>query len=166
MLDPAFIRDHIETVRQRLSARGVDFAEELEQFATLEAQRRQTIPALEGLKREQNAAGDEVARAKRQGLDATPIFEANKQRAQKIKQLEIELASVEQQRSRLLATIPNIPHESVPIGASAADNAVVRTWASHARSTLSQSLTTTLAPHSAFSTSNGQRRFQARASRS
>ena len=64
MLDPAFIRDHIETVRQRLSARGVDFAEELEQFATLEAQRRQTIPALEGLKREQNAAGDEVARAK------------------------------------------------------------------------------------------------------
>ena len=104
MLDPAFIRDHIETVRQRLSARGVDFAEELEQFATLEAQRRQTIPALEGLKREQNAAGDEVARAKRQGLDATPIFEANKQRAQKIKQLEIELASVEP-RTALLASL-------------------------------------------------------------
>ena len=83
---------------------------------------------LEGLKREQNTAGDEVARAKRQGLDATPIFEANKQRAQKIKQLEIELSAVEHQRARLLATIPNIPHESVPIGHSAADNVVVRTW--------------------------------------
>ncbi len=128
MLDPVFIRDQIDTVRQRLAARGLDLTAELEQLSTLEAQRRRSIPALEGLKREQNTAGDEVARAKRQGLDATPIFEANKQRAQKIKQLEIELSSVEQQRSRLLATIPNIPHESVPVGTSAADNVVVRTW--------------------------------------
>ena len=128
MLDPAFIRDEADTVRQRLSARGVDLSAELEQLATLEAQRRQKIPVLENLKREQNAAADEVARAKRQGLDATPIVEANKQRAQKIKQLETELSSVEQQRANLLATIPNIPHESVPVGVSAADNVVVRTW--------------------------------------
>ena len=128
MLDPAFIRDEVDTVRQRLSARGVDLSAELEQLATLEAQRRQKIPILENLKREQNAAGDEVARAKRQGLDATPIVEANKQRAQTIKQLETELSSVEQQRAHLLATIPNIPHESVPVGVSAADNVVVRTW--------------------------------------
>jgi len=128
MLDPAFIRDHSDTVRQRLSARGLDLTTELEQLATLESQRRRAIPALEGLKREQNTAGDEVARAKRQGLDASPIFEANKQRAQKIKQLEIELNAVEQQRARLLATVPNIPHESVPVGTNAADNIVVRTW--------------------------------------
>ena len=128
MLDPAFIRDEVDTVRQRLSARGVDLSAELEQLAKLEAQRRQKIPVLENLKREQNAAADEVARAKRQGLDATPIVEANKQRAQTIKQLEIELSSVEQQRANLLATIPNIPHESVPVGARAADNVVVRTW--------------------------------------
>ncbi len=128
MLDPAFIRDEVDTVRQRLSARGVDLSAELEQLATLEAQRRQKIPILENLKREQNAAADEVARAKRQGLDATPIVDANKQRAQKIKQLETELSSVEQQRASLLATLPNIPHESVPVGARAADNVVVRTW--------------------------------------
>ena len=128
MLDPAFIRAEVDTVRQRLGARGVDLSAELEQLATLEAQRRQKIPVLENLKREQNAAADEVARAKRQGLDATPIVEANKQRAQTIKQLETELSSVEQQRAHLLATIPNIPHESVPVGVSAADNVVVRTW--------------------------------------
>ncbi len=128
MLDPAFIRDEVDTVRQRLGARGVDLSAELEQLATLEAQRREKIPVLENLKREQNAAADEVARAKRQGLNATPIVEANKQRAQTIKQLETELSSVEQQRAHLLATIPNIPHESVPVGASAADNVVVRTW--------------------------------------
>ena len=128
MLDPALFRDHPETVRTRLAARGIDVSAELEQLATLDAQRRRAIPALEGLKREQNTAGDEVARAKRQGLDATPIFEANKQRAQKIKQLEIELNAVEQQRSRLLATVPNLPHESVPEGRGAADNLVVRSW--------------------------------------
>jgi seryl-tRNA synthetase len=49
-------------------------------------------------------------------------------RAQRIKQLEVELDAVEGQRTRLLASIPNIPHESVPVGTSAADNAVVRTW--------------------------------------
>ena len=128
MLDPGYVRENVETVRQRLSARGVDLSKELEQLATLETQRRRLIPQVEGLKREQNAAGDEVARAKRQGIDARPIFEANKQRAQKIKQMEIELDGIEQQRSRLLATIPNLPHESVPEGRSAADNVVVRTW--------------------------------------
>ena len=128
MLDPLYVRDNVETVRQRLNARGVDLSNELEQLATLEAHRRRLIPQVEGLKREQNAAGDEVARAKRQGLDARPIFEANKLRSQKIKQMEIELDGAEQQRGRLLATIPNLPHESVPTGQSAADNIVVRTW--------------------------------------
>jgi seryl-tRNA synthetase len=128
MLDPVYVRENVETVRQRLAARGVDLSAELEQLATLESHRRRLIPQVEGLKREQNAAGDEVARAKRQGLDATPIFEANKQRAQKIKQMEVELDGIEQQRGRLLATIPNLPHESVPEGKSAADNVVVRTW--------------------------------------
>jgi seryl-tRNA synthetase len=128
MLDPAFVREHMEEVRRRLSARGVDFTKELEQLATLEAQRRRIIPQLEGLKREQNAASDEVARIKRQGGDARPIFEANKQRAAKIKQLEVELESVEGQRSRLMAVVPNLPHETVPVGSSTADNVVVRTW--------------------------------------
>ena len=128
MLDPAYVRDNVETVRQRLADRGADLSGELEQLATLESQRRRLIPQVEGLKREQNTAGDEVARAKRQGQDARPIFEANKLRSQKIKQLEIELDGVEQQRGRLLAAIPNIPHESVPRGSSAADNVVVRTW--------------------------------------
>ncbi len=128
MLDPVYVRDNVDSVRQRLNTRGVDLSNELEQLATLEAHRRRVIPQVEGLKREQNAAGDEVARAKRQGLDAQPIFEANKLRAQKIKQLEIELDGIEHQRGRLLATIPNLPHESVPIGKTAADNTVVRTW--------------------------------------
>jgi seryl-tRNA synthetase len=128
MLDPVYVRDNLESVRAGYANRGVDLTAELEQLAGFEAHRRRVIPQLEGLKREQNTASDEVARAKRQGLDARPIFEANKARSQKIKQLEIELEGVEGQRNRLMTGLPNLPHASVPVGKSAADNVVVRTW--------------------------------------
>ncbi len=55
---------------------------------------------MEGLKREQNTSGDEVARAKRQGSTPSPIFEANKARGQQIKQLDVELEGIERQRQR------------------------------------------------------------------
>jgi seryl-tRNA synthetase len=128
MLDPAFVRDHQEQVRLGLQKRGLNIDGDLEAFATLENRRRRLIPELEGLKREQNAAGDEVARAKRQGKDASGIFEANRQRAQQIRQLAIELDQVEHQRTALLMSWPNLPHESVPVGKSEADNQVIRTW--------------------------------------
>jgi seryl-tRNA synthetase len=128
MLDPAYVRDHQDEVRRGLASRGVNVDDDLEQLATLENRRRRLIPELEGLKREQNAAGDEVARAKRQGKDASAIFEANRQRSQQIRQLDIELDQVEHQRTKLLMTLPNIPHATVPFGKSEADNVVVRTW--------------------------------------
>jgi seryl-tRNA synthetase len=126
MLDPAYVREHMEDVRTALRNRGLQAESELEQLATLEARRRRLIPQVEGLKREQNAAGDEIARAKRQGLDASNIFAANKARAQQIRQLEIQVDQVEQQRVALLMTLPNLPHASVPIGKSAAENVEVR----------------------------------------
>jgi seryl-tRNA synthetase len=126
MLDPATLRDDLEGLRSALQKRGVDLSSELEQLATLEARRRRILPELEGLKREQNTSGDEVARAKRQGIDASKIQEANRQRAQQIKQLGVELDTVEQRRNRGLLTIPNLPHESVPVGKSSADNVEVR----------------------------------------
>src|SRR5512132_1337763 len=129
MLDPAYVRDHTDEVRAGLRHRGLKpeaVDTELEQIVTVETRRRRLIPELEGLKREQNTAGDEVARAKRRGEDASGIFAANKARAQQIRQLEIQLEQVEHQRSALMMTIPNLPHASVPVGASAADNREVR----------------------------------------
>jgi seryl-tRNA synthetase len=126
MLDAAYVRDHMDDVRAGLRNRGLEPDAELEQIATLETRRRRLIPEVEGLKREQNAAGDEVARAKRQGKDASDIFAANKARSQQIRQLEIQVDQVEQQRAALLMTIPNLPHASVPVGKSADDNVEVR----------------------------------------
>ena len=126
MLDAAYVRDHMDAVRSGLRSRGLEPDAELEQIATLETRRRRLIPEIEGLKREQNASGDEVARAKRQGKDASDIFAANKTRALQIRQLEVQLDLVEQQRSTLLLTIPNLPHVSVPVGKGADDNQEVR----------------------------------------
>ena len=126
MLDPAYVRDHMDEVREGLRSRGLQPDAELEQIATVETRRRRLIPELEGLKREQNTAGDEVAKAKRRGEDPSAIFAANKARAQQIRQLEIQLEQVEHQRSALMMTIPNLPHSSVPVGGSAEDNKEVR----------------------------------------
>ncbi|MDO8793964.1 MAG: serine--tRNA ligase [Vicinamibacterales bacterium] len=128
MLDPNFVRDNIEAVRTGLANRGLEVTTELQQLATFESQRRRLIPLIEGLKREQNTSGDQVARAKRQGQDVKHVYEESKARNQKIKQMEIELEAVERQRLLILETLPNLPHASVPVGKGAADNVVVRTW--------------------------------------
>jgi seryl-tRNA synthetase len=126
MIDPTFVRDNVSLVRTGLRNRGLDPDKTLEDIATLETARRRLIPEIEGLKRQQNTSGDEIARAKRRGLDTTPVQEANRARAQQIKQLGIQLDSVEHQRDVALLVLPNLPHESVPVGKSAAENVEVR----------------------------------------
>jgi seryl-tRNA synthetase len=126
MLDPAFVREHIDDVRAALRNRGLDADKALQDIATLETARRRLIPEVEGLKRQQNTSGDEIARAKRHGLDTAPVQEANRARAQQIKQLSTQLDSIEYQRNHALLVLPNLPHASVPVGATAADNVEVR----------------------------------------
>jgi len=128
MLDPIYVRDHMDEVRAGLRSRGVEADNELEQLGTFEARRRRLIPEMEGLKRQQNTSGDEIARAKRQGLDASGIFAASKQRAVQIKQLEIEFDSLEYRRTSVLLVLSNLAHASVPVGSSAAANQEVRRW--------------------------------------
>jgi seryl-tRNA synthetase len=62
MLDPVFVRDHLDVVRERLAARGTRMDAELDALAALDAERRTLIPKVEELKRQQNASGEEVAR--------------------------------------------------------------------------------------------------------
>jgi seryl-tRNA synthetase len=126
MLDPTFVREHIEEVREGLRNRGLAADKVLEAIATLETARRRLIPEVEGLKRQQNASGDEIAKAKRQGKDSAPIQDASRLRAAQIKQLGVQLDSVEHQREVALLQLPNLPHATVPVGHSAADNREVR----------------------------------------
>jgi seryl-tRNA synthetase len=126
MLDPTLLRDGLTHVRTALENRGMDLRTELEALAALESERRRIIPQIEALKREQNAAGEEAARAKREGRDIAAIQETSRQRAQRIKEMSTELDVIEDQRQRHLLVIPNVPHASVPVGQSAAGNVEVR----------------------------------------
>ncbi len=128
MLDPVFVRENPDLVDARLRSRGMDPSADLAALAALEAARRRVLPEVEGLKRDQNTAGEAVARAKKAGEDPSAIFAENKARGARIKALEVELAEIDAKRDALLLTFPNLPHESVPVGASAADNVEVRTW--------------------------------------
>ena len=126
MIDPAFLKDNLDAVRNALANRGIDMTRELEEIAALESRRRRLIPELEGLKREQNAAADQVAKAKRQGQDTTNLQEENRQRSAQIKQTGVELDLLEKRRNHSLLVIPNIPHVTVPVGKSAEDNKEMR----------------------------------------
>jgi len=128
VIDPVLIRDRLEHVDERLRARGLDPSVDLAELGALEGERRRLIPLVETLKREQNEAGESVARAKREGRDPSGIFAENKARAGRVRELETELGGIEQRRDARLLTLPNLPHESVPAGKSAADNVEVRRW--------------------------------------
>ena len=128
MIDPILVRERPQDVEARLRARGLDPSADLQELAEVEAERRRLIPLVENLKRDQNAAGEAVARAKKEGRDPSAIFAENKARAGQIRELETELAAIEQRRDARLLVLPNLPHESVPVGKSAADNLEVRRW--------------------------------------
>ena len=126
MLDPALFRDNLEPVRSALQNRGMDLRTELDELLRLEAERRRLIPELEGLKREQNAAGEEAGRAKREGRDIASIQETSRQRGARVKEVAAALEAIEEQRTRGMLVLPNLPHASVAVGKSAADNVEVR----------------------------------------
>lgn len=126
MLDPALVRDHFDDVRRRLATRGPGLDPLLDQLAVLDRERRAVIPRVEKLKHERNQAGEQIAQAKRKGEDASALLQANKARADEIRQLDAELAEIDVRRDDLLLRVPNLPHESVPEGRSADDNVEVR----------------------------------------
>jgi seryl-tRNA synthetase len=127
MLDPALIRDDFDATRQRLLTRGPGLETPLAELADLDVARRRILPRVEALKFERNQASEAIAKAKRAGEDATALLEASRGKGDEIKALDAELEAIEAKRKDILLRVPNLPHESVPVGGSAADNVVVRT---------------------------------------
>jgi seryl-tRNA synthetase len=128
VLDTAQLRDAFDETRARLQARGPGADAVLDRLQELDRTRRELLPRVEALKAERNRSGELIAQAKRTGQDATELLALNKQRADEIKALDAQLASLEEERSPLLLALPNTPHVSVPHGKGAEDNVEVRRW--------------------------------------
>jgi seryl-tRNA synthetase len=126
MIEPAIVRDQPALVRAALQNRGLQADGVMAELSVLDERRRSLIVEVEALKRDQNAAGEEVARLKRLGQDPSGVFAANRERGQRIKQLDADREAIEAERQAILLTLPNIPHASVPVGADAAGNVEVR----------------------------------------
>ncbi len=126
MLDLKFVRNNPELVQEALQKRGVDIT--LSEFQEVDARRRELIQEVEQLKSQRNKVSQEVAAKKKAGEDAGEIIAEMKAVSQKIKELDDEVKGLEQRLQEILLGIPNIPHDSVPVGKDDSDNLEVRTW--------------------------------------
>jgi len=100
---------------------------DVEQLVVLDAEHIANLQQSEELKRQRNLASEDIGRRKQAGEDIAPLHAAMKETSARIKQLEARNKEIEETLDAILLTIPNIPHESTPDGADAADNVVVRT---------------------------------------
>jgi seryl-tRNA synthetase len=124
MHDLNYFRNNIETIAARLATRG--FHLDLEAFRALDAQRRAALTETEQLKAKRNAESEEISRLRREGVDTSERQKQVRLLGERIASLDKMVGQLEEQFQELLASIPNTPHESVPVGQGAQDNVVVR----------------------------------------
>ena len=128
MLDLSIVRANLPLVEEKLRARGQDPAALLGDFHAVDALRRERITEIEQLKSRRNKLSEEIGNLKKSGQDATAHMEETRELKQKIDSLEAASRQAEDQLRAILQRIPNLPHESVPVGRSEHDNQEVRRW--------------------------------------
>ncbi len=128
MLDLAYVRENLTQVEEMLRRRGMDPAQVLSGFRQVDDKRRQLITQSETLKAQRNRASEEIAKLKKAGQDAATQMEQTKALRVQSDELEKQAGEIDQELRTMLAGIPNVPHESVPVGRSADDNKEVRKW--------------------------------------
>ncbi|AGX02064.1 MULTISPECIES: serine--tRNA ligase [Bacillus] len=127
MLDIKYLRSNFEEVKNRLQHRGEDLGD-LGKFEDLDVRRRELIMETEQLKSRRNEVSQQVAVLKREKKDADSLIAEMREVGDKIKAFDEELRTVEESLDSLLMSIPNIPHESVPVGETEDDNVEARKW--------------------------------------
>jgi seryl-tRNA synthetase len=124
MLDAKFVLENLESVQNRLAARGPRIS--LEEFVRVSREKRDVLKKTEDLRAEKNRASEEVSRLKRDGKDASSLIADMRKVGDEISGLEEKLKAFEDELKTTLLNVPNIPHESVPVGRGAEDNKEVR----------------------------------------
>jgi seryl-tRNA synthetase len=126
MLDLRFVRENIDLLKEKLALRGEKL--DLSPFIQVDQERRDLIQKADDLRSQRNKVSDEISKIKQEGDAAEDLVTQMRQVGQEIKKLETDLREKEEKLQAFLLTIPNIPHDSVPVGKSAEDNKEVNTW--------------------------------------
>ncbi len=124
MLDQRFIRENIEVVKASLKKRGVEI--DLDEFQSLDKRRREMLVEVEALKAERNRASEEIAELKREKKDPGTKVEAMRAVSERIRSLDQTVSEIQAAIKETMLLIPNVPHESVPVGSDEKMNKVNR----------------------------------------
>lgn len=127
MLDVKRLRNDFESVKKAMENRG-EKVNEIDAFAELDVKRRALLSESEQLKNKRNVVSEEIARKKKAKEDAEDLIREMKEVSNNIKDFDEEIRLVEEEISRIMLSIPNMPHESVPVGMTEDDNVPVRFW--------------------------------------
>ncbi len=128
MLDAKFVLENLESVQNRLAARGLRIS--LEEFVRVSREKKAVLKKVEDLRAEKNRASEEISRLKRDGKDTSSLIADMRKVGDEIAGLDEKLKVFEEELRTTLLNVPNIPHESVPVGRGAEDNKEVRRFGS------------------------------------
>ena len=126
MLDPKLIKEKPQIIRDMLKDRAVDF--DLETLIESDQKRRELIIKTDELRKKKNQVALEISQKKKAGEDASDILSQMKDVSAQITKLESEQETVENTYSKLALTIPNLVHESVPVGTDESANKEIKKW--------------------------------------
>lgn len=127
MLDLKQIRNDFAATQVKLATRGVD-ATILDKMKELDEQRRELLVQVEEEKAKRNTVSAEIAQAKRNKENADDKIAAMQALSAEIKELDARLTTIDQQLQDILVTLPNLPHDTVPVGEDEEDNVEIRRW--------------------------------------
>jgi seryl-tRNA synthetase len=126
MLDIKLVRSQPEKVREGMAKRGANVP--LDEFLKIDEERRKKLVEVEQLKNRRNTVSKEVGRLKAQGRDTTEIIREMQETGNRIAGLDQEIRTIEERLEQILMVIPNLPHESVPVGKDERENREIRFW--------------------------------------
>ncbi|WP_286313813.1 serine--tRNA ligase [Turicimonas muris] len=126
MLDQNLLRKNLDEVVARLATRKFEFP--VEKYNALESERKAVQSETEQLQAQRNAVAKQIGAAKKSGQDATELLKKGSEIASKLSDLEKRTEELKKALTDLLLTIPNLPHESVPVGKDETENVEVRRW--------------------------------------
>jgi seryl-tRNA synthetase len=128
MLDLELLRKNPEFVKERLRLRREDYPRLVDEALRLDEERRSILRDLEALRAERNALSKEIGKRKSKGEQTAELEGKVKEIKEKIEGLEDKLSEVEEQLKSVMLSIPNIPHQNVPVGKDETENVEVRSW--------------------------------------
>jgi len=126
MYEIAYFRSNLDAIARRLADRG--YRLDVDAFRALDVERRAAVTESEQLKAQYNAGSQEIAKLKREGVDTAEAQQKQRNRSERMASLDERVKELDEKFRGLLASVPNVPHESVPAGVDSSANVEIHRW--------------------------------------